>query len=137
MLPSCGVLYFPYAIRVNFISISILTISPFDFPPLFILSSLLSPLKYSVFFTPIFSSVMCCFDELILFLSFSHHHIGLGSIHQLSNHSHHIPFHPIHQFASQLVSQSDSHSVSRLQCSVCYHLYDKPEPEHQIPYSHA
>ena len=106
MLPSCGVLYFPYAIRVNFISISILTISPFDFPPLFILSSLLSPLKYSVFFTPIFSSVMCCFDELILFLSFRHHHIGLGSIHQLSNHSHHIPFHPIHQFASQLVSQS-------------------------------
>ena len=76
--------------------------------PFFLVSSstslLLSPPKFSVFFTPIFSSVMCCSDELILFLSFRHHHIGLGSMHQLSNHTHHIP--SIHQFASRLVSQS-------------------------------
>jgi hypothetical protein len=47
---------------------------PFDIPLLFVtalFSPLSSPLNFSVFFTPIFSSVMCCSDDLIQLFIFT------------------------------------------------------------------
>ena len=109
------------------ISISILTISRFVCRRLFIYSyPLISFLLSSPQYTSHQSSDLYVLFRWVDSVSFISTSLYWTELHSQTQQS--LTSRPIHQ--------SDSQSASRL-CSVCYHLYDKPGPEHQIPYSHA